>query len=271
MLGRFFKNKSLVTLICALICVCVIVGFYYYRINKIIDTVEIPVAAYRLDARKEITEKDIKKVKVARSLLSSNVIMSEQKIIGKYVDYNTFIPENGMFYTSAVVEWSSMPDSAWSDISPDKTIIYLNIEEGSAYGNAIYPGDRIDLYVKTDYNVSGNDKKKVIYSKFIKSIKVLAVKDSNGRHIFEKSANSGRPAQLIFEVDEDMFLLLKTATFFHQDFEIVPVPRNAQYTVDDKAEEIKSEHIKRMILEKADMHYPDVITKEEEPNIEVVE
>ena len=41
-----------------------------------------------------------------------------------------------------------MPDSTWSDISEGKTIIFLTIEEGQSYGNAIYPGDRIDLYMK---------------------------------------------------------------------------------------------------------------------------
>ena len=43
-----------------------------------------------------------------------------------------------------------MPDSTWSDIETGKTIIYLDIEEGKSYGNAIYPNDRIDLYIRAE-------------------------------------------------------------------------------------------------------------------------
>lgn len=266
MIGRFFKNKSLVTLIAALICVCIIAYFYNYRVNKIINTIEIPVAKYRLDARKEITKDDIKTVKVAKSLLSSNVITNQQKLEGKYVNYNTFIPANGIFYDTAVVDWSAMPDSTWSDISEGKTIIYLDMAEGSAYGNSIYPGDRIDLYIKTYYQG------KLVYGKFVESIKVLAVKDEYGNHIFQKSPSGGDAAQLIFEVDEEMFLLLKSATFLSGTFEIVPVPRNTQYTLEDNATEISSEFLKQQIKNKANMLLPDIVNENDnDENIDVVE
>ena len=147
MLKNFFKNKSLVTLIAGVICLAIVVYFYHYRVNKIIDTIPVPVAVKRLDGRHKIESSDIKTIKVARSLLSNNVITNTQNIEGKYVDYNTYVPENGLFYTEAIVEWSEMPDSTWSDIETGKTIIYLDIEEGKSYGNAIYPNDRIDLYI----------------------------------------------------------------------------------------------------------------------------
>lgn len=266
MIARFLKNKSLVTLIAAVICVIIIAFFYNYRINKIIDKIEIPVAAHRLDARTHITSEDIKFVKVARSLLSDNVIVSDQRVIDKFVNYNTFIPEGGMFYNSAVVEWASMPDSTWSDIQNDKTIIYLEINDGSAYGNSIYPGDRIDLYIRSLYQG------KIVYGKFVESIKVLAVKDEYGRHIFKKEASSGRPSQLIFEVDEEMFLLLKSASYISGSFEIIPVPRNAGYTAKDGETLISGDFFKQQIKLRSSMLYPDVINVEDKnENIEVVE
>ena len=39
MLKNFFKNKSLVTLIAGVICLAIVVYFYHYRVNKIIDTI----------------------------------------------------------------------------------------------------------------------------------------------------------------------------------------------------------------------------------------
>ena len=94
MFRNFFINKSLVTLVAGLVCVAIVVYFYHYRVNKIIDTINGPVAIERLDARHEIKKEDIKMIKVARSLLSSNVITNRQNIEGKFVNYNTYIPKN---------------------------------------------------------------------------------------------------------------------------------------------------------------------------------
>lgn len=262
MIKNFFKNKSLVTLVAGLVCLAIVVYFYHYRVNKIIDTIEVPVAAKRLDGRVEITKEDIKTVKVARSLLSNNVITNVQNIEGKFVDYNTFIPKDGLFYSSAVVEWSEMPDSTWSDIEEGKTIIYLDIEEGNSYGNSIYPGDRIDLYIRAE----DQSNQKLVYGKFIESIKVLAVKDTDGNHIFEKKPATSRPAQLIFQVDEEMFLLFKSAIYLNNKFEIVPVPRNANYTLSDGATLYGHDWFVDEINKYSKMLKPDLITNDNTNN-----
>ena len=262
---KILGNKGLVTIVASLICVVIITVFYNYRINEIIDAVEIPVAKERLNSRTEITEDNIKTIKVARSLSSSNIITNKELIIGKYINYNTFIPEDGMFFASDVVTWDDMPDSTWSDISEGKTIVYLGIEEGSAYGNKIYPGDKIDLYMKTVYGG------KLAYAKYIEKIKVLAVKDQYGKHIFEKSPSTGRPAQLIFEVDEEMFLTLKCATSLSGIFEIIPVPRNAEYTISDGETLISNEELDHQIRINCNMLLPDVVAENDNNNIEVVE
>ena len=264
MFRNFFKNKSLVTLVAGLVCVAIVVYFYHYRVNKIIDTIPVPVAVKRLDGRHKIESSDIKTIKVARSLLSNNVITNTQNIEGKYVDYNTYIPENGLFYTEAIVEWSEMPDSTWSDIETGKTIIYLDIEEGKSYGNAIYPNDRIDLYIRAEDEA--NDL--LVYGKFIEGIKVLAVKDANGNHIFDKRPATSRPAQLIFEVDEEMFLLLKSAIFLNNKFEIVPVPRNSKYTSETSETLYGHEWFRDEIYKWSTMLKPDLID-EENTNIDI--
>lgn len=262
---KFLGNKALVTIIAAIICVIIITFFYNYRVKKIIDVVEIPVALERLDSRTEITEDNIKTIPVARSLLSPNVIIDKNMIIGKYINYNTFVPEDGMFYSSDVVTWEDMPDSTWSNISEGKTIVYLDIEEGSAYGNKIYPGDKIDLYMKTTYS------NKLAYAKFIEKIKVLAVKDQYGKHIFEKSPSTGKPAQLIFEVDEEMFLTLKCATFLSGTFEIIPVPRNAEYTASEGETLISNDILNQQIKNYCTMLLPDVVSEDENNKIDIVE
>ena len=283
MIKKLLNSKTIVTIVCLIVCGAVIVFAYNSRVSKKINKVTIPVASRKIEAREEIVysnkkgEGNVKTKKVAQSLLSSNVIQipsyfsasnkndNKEEYRAKYVNYNTFIPEGGMFYSSSVVEWDDMPDSAWNNIGDSETILYIDINDGMAYGNAIYPEDTIDLYVKMMYN------EKVVYSKFVEKIKVLAVKDENGNHISKRTPSTGKPSQIIFKLDdsvtadENLFLLLKSATYFTNLFEIVPVPRNKEYKVEAGEKDggiISSEFIVDQIKRKSKMLLPDVIAQD---------
>lgn len=283
MIKKLLNSKTIVTIVCLIVCGVVIVFAYNSRVSKKINKVTIPVASRKIEAREEIVysnkkgEGNVKTKKVAQSLLSSNVIQipsyfsasnkndNKEEYRAKYVNYNTFIPEDGMFYSSSVVEWDDMPDSAWNNIGDSETILYIDINDGMAYGNAIYPEDTIDLYVKMMYN------EKVVYSKFVEKIKVLAVKDENGNHISKRTPSTGKPSQIIFKLDdsvtadENLFLLLKSATYFTNLFEIVPVPRNKEYKVEAGEKDggiISSEFIVDQIKRKSKMLLPDVIAQD---------
>lgn len=223
-MGKLFRNKGIVTIIAIAACLAILFFAYRYRVNKAINAVSVPIATRTLEARKLIDEDDIKTVKVAYSMITSNVIINKEKIIGKYVNYNTFIPEGSLFYDSAVVTWSSMPDSTWSDIPEGNTIVSLSVNSQSTYGNSIYPGDKIDLY----YQGSMGENRFV--GKLIEGITVLAVKDERGNHIFKKSAEQTNAAALIFSVPENMHLLLRKAIYLNGY--VIPVPRNASYDAD---------------------------------------
>lgn len=283
MIKKLLNSKTIVTIICVIICGVIIVFAYNSRVNKKINKVSIPVASRKINAREAIfysedkKDKDrvnVKTIKVAKSLLSSNVIQKVDYFVTnsksgdevsnetKYVNYNTFIPENGMFYNSSVVIWDDMPDSAWDDIGKNQTIIYIDIIDAASYGNAIYPGDVIDLYIKT-LNTNNN---KIVYAKFVEKIKVLAVKDENGNHISKRTPSSGRPSQIIFSlddsvsVDENLFLLLKSATLLGSDYEIVPIPRNKNYKIEDgekEAEIVNADFFVSDIKRKSLMLLPD--------------
>ena len=290
MIKKMLNSKTIVTIICLIICGVIIVFAYNSRVNKKINRVTIPVASRRINAREEIfysTDKKDKELvnvrteKVAKSLLSSNVIQKVDYFVktsnttdneenktktGKYVNYNTFIPEGGMFYNSSVVIWDDMPDSAWYDIGENQTIIYIDIIDAASYGNAIYPGDVIDLYIKT----LNTNNKKIVYAKFVEKIKVLAVKDENGNHISKRTPSSGRPSQIIFSlddsvnVDENLFLLLKSATLLGSDYEIVPIPRNKNYKIEDgeqEAEIVNADFFVSDIRRKSLMLLPDNVVQ----------
>jgi hypothetical protein len=219
---KILRNKSLVTLVALIVCIVILFFAYRYRVNNAINAVDVPMAVRNLEAREEITEESFTTVKVAQSLLSDNVITNKTYLIGKYVNYNTFIPEGSMFYTNAVVTWNQMPDSAWADIQEGYTLFSLSVTTATTYGNSIYPGDKIDLYYQN--SISG----KMFLGPLIEGIEVLAVKDANGAHIFKKSADQQNAAALIFALPDEMYSVITRASYIGGGT-LIPVPRNATY------------------------------------------
>ena len=137
--------------------------------------------------------------------------------------------------------WKNLVDATLSDIEKGYTVVYLPVTLESTYGNSIFPGNYIDLYyVVTDSNG------KLILGKLIESIKVLAVVDSEGNSVFEKSTDLNPPAYLMFAVNEDYHLLLRKASYLSGT--IFPVPRNAEYSLKPGETKISSSYLESYIL-----------------------
>ena len=230
---KILQNKSLVTIVAMIVCLVILFFGYRYRVKVAIDAVRVPVAKRTINAREGITEDVIDHIDIARSMLTENVITDEKDLLEHYVNYNTIIPEGSLFYKRQVVEWKSMPDSAWKDIPDCSTIVSLPVNVNSTYGNSIYPGDKIDLFYS-----AYDDKDNLFIGKLIEGIRVLAVKDQNGNHIFSKTANQSTAVALIFSVSDvfkdpetgevkNLHLLFRNAMYAGGD--IIPVPRNVNY------------------------------------------
>ena len=139
-----------------------------------------------------------------------------------------------------------LPNSVTRDIAEGQTLYSLSVDMHSTYSNSIMPDDYIDLYFK-----AVNDDGYIVFGKFIESIKVLAVKDSSGEHVFSSSSN-GKPAELLFAVPDNYYLLLRKAGFIRtNNIEIIPVPRNKDYSENPTDTVITSEEIKAFINSKA--------------------
>ena len=96
--------------------------------------------------------------------------------------------------------------------------------------NSMAPGSYINIYYK-----SLNDDGEVMFGKFISNIEVLDVKDSSGRHVFEKSEEARTPAYMLFAVPEETHLLLRKALYLkNYDVELLLIPNTATLTEDQK-------------------------------------
>lgn len=240
-LKRFFTNKNTVTILAVIAMVLVLFFSYRYRIKQATNPISVPYAKVEIQPRTQITEDMIGYVKIPSSMLTDNTIRTASQIVGLYSNYNTVIPAGSLFYASTLVTWNQMPDSAWADIPDGYTVVSLNVNTETTYGNSIFPGNYIDLYYAT-YDSTG----KLLLGKLISSIEVLAVKDGSGKHVFENSSAGLTPSSLIFAVPEDMHLLLRKASYLSG--EIIPVPRNKEYSENPDATKVSSEYIQDYIL-----------------------
>ena len=126
---------------------------------------------------------------------------------------------------------------------PDGYLIYsLKVNMATTYANKIMPNTYIDLYA------SGKDTtiNKNFSGILVKSIKVKAVKDSNGNALLENGVNNGTPAAMLFEVTEEDFDLLKKAEY--TNVSITPIPRNENYTIAAGETSVDNDTIKNYIL-----------------------
>lgn len=250
-LKRFLGNKNTVTILCVIAGVAVLLIGYNYRVNQAVQPINVPYALTRMEPKSKVEADNVGTIKVSGAFVeqTEDLITSKAYILNNewYVNYDTVIPEGGLFYKSQLVNKEDLPDTAFDDIDEGATIFSLSVNSHSTYGNSIMPGNFIDLYLKaTDENG------KVIFGKFIESIKVLSVRDSSGNDVFADSEVQRSSSELLFAVKDDLFMLLSEASFVG-GIEIVPVPRNAAYRNEGDTEngtQVSKQELVDYILEK---------------------
>ena len=242
---NFFKktiaNKNTVTILLVLAGIVVLWVFYSMRVKEATTPIKVPYAKEELKATEEITEEKIGYVEVNSKLLkTADIIQSQSALIGYYVTTGTSIPKGGLFYKSQVVTKAELPNSVFDNI-PDKHTIYsMSVNNHTTFGNSIYPGDKIDLYLKAT-----DDSGKIMFGKFIESITVLGVRDSSGKDVFG-TTDTRTPAELLFAVPNDMYELLMKAGYI-SGITLVPVPRNKAYT-ELNADTVTVDYLKNFLL-----------------------
>lgn len=243
-LKRFLGNKNTVTVICVLICIATLIIGYNIRVNNAISPIAVPYALKEIKAGTKITDDMIGKVNISSSFVNSNnnLIRSTADVLNKYATYKTNIPTGSLFFKEIVLDPSEMPNAAFTDIADGFTIYSLSVNKDSTLGNSIREGDFIDLYLSAKES-SGL----VIFSRFIESIRVLAVKDSKGNNILSNSLSSGTPSELLFAVPDDMYKLLMEAEYIDKGIKITPLLRNANYTAEAGETSVSSEYLRSFI------------------------
>lgn len=222
---KFFKNKNVVTIIGVVVILILLYVGYSTQINKAVEPIQVPVATQTIQPRTEITDDMVQMIDMPNVSLRDNVIRSKSQIVGQYSNVNSVIPEGSMFYTDTVISKDELPDAAFSKVKSGEVVYNFPVDMESTYGNSIFPGNMIDIYMKVG---NGTDEK-IMIGKLIENIEVLAVKDSSGRAVFENTSEERTPAMLIFGLKSNLYTILKKASYMESlGVELYPVPHGGE-------------------------------------------
>lgn len=217
---KFFKNKNTITVL----GVIAIMGLLYYGYNKTIETqtkpVRVPVAKVTIQPRTKITDDMIKYIEMPEAYVTKNAKRTGNSVIGMYSAINTVIPEGSLFYSDVLVTEDQLPFGAFYKVPEGQRPYALSVTTASTYGNSIFPGSVVDVFMKaTDENGQ------IMVGRLISNAEVLAVKDSQGNSVFEDTTANRTPATLLFGVPENVYVLLKKAEYLRAyGVELFPVP-----------------------------------------------
>lgn len=225
---RFLSNKNTVTIICVILGIVVLYIGYQKKIEDEINPITVPYAIETISPGTKITQDMVGTINVPPAMLQGKPYTDSNSVIGKYTQTNSVIPEGSLFYDSYVVEEEQLISSSLVDSCPDGYELYsLDVNMNSSYGNSILPGNYIDIYLKAIDQGSG-EKEKIMIGKLFQNVKVLAVHDSAGNNVFENIDELSAPAQVIFALPHDYWVLLKKTEYLQNyDTDITLVPTDA--------------------------------------------
>lgn len=252
---KFLQNKNTVTVVGVVLAIFVLYFAYTMRIKTTINPITVPYAAEQIPAGTQITESMISTRQVPPSMLAGEVITNIGEIVDKYAAADTIIPKGSLFYKRAVVEREQLPDNIILQYPKGYVLYNLSVSTESTYGNSVYPGNYIDIYLKAvnkiderNGQVITQDADKIMLGKLIANIEVLAVKDSSGKPVFQNIDENRTPSMIVFAVPEEYYILLKKAEYMRTyDTTLILVPTNESLKDEPADLAITSDQLKQWI------------------------
>lgn len=252
---KFLSNKNTVTVVGVVVAILVLYIAYSMRVQAAVNPISVPYARQQIDPGTQITEDMVGTMEVPPSMLEGDVLTNQADIIDKYSNADTLIPEGSLFYSRQVVEKEQLPANIILNYPKGYVLYNMPVNTESTYGNSIYPGNYIDIYLRITRKeaegqaATSNDERELMqYGKFLENVQVLAVKDASGQPVFSNLDEQRTPAMLVFALPEEYYILLKKASYLSlYDSELVPVPTNESLQDEPDDLQMSSESLRSWI------------------------
>ena len=145
---KFMQNKNTVTVVGVILAIVILYIAYTMRIKSSINPISVTYASQQIPAGTQITESMIKTMEVPPAMLAGDVITNIGEIVDKYSAADTVIPKGSLFFKRSVVEKEQLPANIILDYPKGYVLYNLSVDTASTYGNSVYPGNYIDIYLK---------------------------------------------------------------------------------------------------------------------------
>lgn len=247
-------NKNSVTILGLILCIFIIFFSYNKRVEDSTNPIVVPYAKSQILSGTQITSKMVGTTKIPPSMLEGEVITEVSDVVDKYSNADTIIPEGSLFYKRAVVEREKLPSNIILDYPTGYVLYNMKVNTETTYGNSIYPGNYIDIYLKVETKsidgrvTAAGSLDKVMMGKLFSHVKVISVMDKSGLPVFEDSKESRSPAMIVFAIPEEYFILL-TKAFYLRNYNstLLPVPTNESLKESPGELEMSSDYLKEWI------------------------
>jgi hypothetical protein len=255
-LKKFLQNKNTVTVLGVILAIVILYVAYNMRVKSAINPINVPYAIDQISPGTQITADMVGTRAVPPSMLDGDVIRNQGDVIDKYSNEDTLIPAGSLFYTRQVVEKEQLNANIILEYPKGYVLYNLAVDSTSTYGNSIYPGNYIDIYLKAVNKIDEEsitkenraEADKIMLGKLLANIKVLAVKDSSGAPVFSNIDEQRTPAMVVFALPEEYYLLLKKAEFMRTyDTTLIPVPTNESLKDEPGELQLSSDKLKEWI------------------------
>ena len=250
---KFLQNKNTVTVLGVVAAIVVLYVAYNMRVKSAVNPISVPYAKEQISPGTQITSDMVGTREVPPSMLEGDVITDQSAVIDKYSSADTVIPQGSLFYSRTVVEQEQLPANIILQYPKGYVLYNMSVDTSSTYGNSVYPGNYIDIYLKAVNKITNEeemtaDADKIMLGKLMSNVKVLAVKDSSGQPVFANLDEQRTPAMIVFAVPEEYYILLKKAEYLRTyDSTLIPVPTNESLKDEPGDLEISSEQLKEWI------------------------
>ena len=260
---RFFQNKNAITILGVIAIIAILYFSYNSQIEKQVKPIRrIPCANQVIQPRTLITEDMITYIDIPQILNQENVLLNSNFVIGKYTNHNTVIPKGSLFYLDVLINKEDLPDAAFEKIKEGEVVVKMPVDMTSTFGNSIFPGNKVDIYMKAE-----TEERQIMVGKLFENIEIIDVKDSAGRHVFENTVDSRTPALLIFGLKPELNILLLKASYLRsRSVEVFPVPHGGM-VVQAGETQVSSKNLKDFINAYS-IPNDEVIIQVEKSNVE---
>lgn len=255
-LKRFIQNKNTVTILGVIIIIAILYFGYNSQIKKQVSPISgVPVASRDIPPRTEITDEMLESIDIPPIVRQKGAIINSNLVVGRYTNHNTMIPKGSLFYDGVLVRKEDLPDSAFEKVKEGEEVVKMAVSTDSTYGNAIFPGDKIDIYMKAE-SLEGL----IMVGKLFENIEIVDIKDSSGQHVFEDTTDNRTPSMMIFGLKPEYSNLFWKAEFLNVgSVKLFPVPHGKR---------VKEEEGEVTVIAKK---LEEFIHTNSEPNPELIE